>query len=319
MRAESSDSALFLGMADTADEIDPLEASRMSLGSHLDELRRRLMYSVGAIFVCFVGCWIFNEELGQIVLTPGGRAVAWYDEARVELYEEKLAAALAEAAEGEEPGLTREDFFKTSDPNDKRLAKPTEWPPVATGASAGFMFKMKTCFYFSLFISGSFILWQMWLFIAAGLYKHERTAVYAYLPFSVALFLGGVIFGYSMTVPYAYYFVAAMAIETVTLLPRIEEYWTFLTSLSLMMGIVFQLPVLMVGLTRMELIQVKTIAKYRGHFALVALIAAAIITPPDPYTQMMMAIPMVVLYELGIWLSRLFAKRAKTPKIAPVE
>lgn len=299
----------------TQEADDPIEASRMSLGAHLDELRRRLIYSAIAIFVCFGVCWSYNQELTDLLYVPGGRAVEWYDEALAEHYEQVLLEAAANP-DPEEP-VRRSDFFKSDDPAEKRLAKPTEWPPIATGAADVFIFKMKTCLYFSLFVAGSFLLYQMWLFIAAGLYSHEKKVIYAYLPFSVGLFLFGMAFGYQVTVPYAYYFVSVIGVGSGTFLPRLGEYWTFMSSLSLMMGVVFQLPILMIGLSRMDLVAVSTFAKYRGHFALVALIAAAIITPPDPYTQMMMAIPMVVLYELGIWCSRLFARRSRA--LAPVE
>ena len=301
-------------------ELDPLEESRMTLGEHLDELRRRLISSVAALFVVFIACWFFRDPISHIVLKPGERAVGWIEEARVELYEAKLVEAAAEAdekrAEGREvefdPAAARMEYFLTGDPEDQRLAKPTTWPPFADGASGGFFFLVKCCFYFSLFIGGPYMLYQMWLFIAAGLYKSEKRAVYSYLPFSVGLFLFGVVFGYFMTVPYGYYFVASMALETVTLLPKIEVYFTFLSSLSLAMGIVFQLPVLMIGLARLELIDPDSYGKYRGHFVISALVIAALLTPPDPYTQVMMAGPMVILYEIGVHLSRLLVRRAKT-------
>ena len=117
-----------------------------------------------------------------------------------------------------------------------------------------------------------------------------------------------------MMVPNAYFYVAAMAMETVTLLPKIEVYFTFLSSLSLAMGGIFQLPVLMIGLTRMGLVQARSFSKYRGHFAVGSLLLAAILTPPDPYTQVMMAVPMVVLYEVGYQLARLFTSKVSPPK-----
>ncbi len=279
---------------------DPLEETRMTLGGHLDELRRRFMWAGGALLVVFMCCWGFRDQITEIILRPGERAVGWYDAERVVVYEAKLA---------EDQSLERIDYFASKDPAEKRLAQPTAWPPFADGASGGFFFLMKCCFYFSMFIAGPFVLLQMWLFIGAGMYKHERRAVYRYLPFSVLLFLAGALFGYFVMVPNAYYYVAAMAIDSVVLLPKIDVYFTFLSSLSLAMGAVFQLPVLMIGLARMELIDVRSFSKYRGHFALVSLVLAAIITPPDPYTQMMMAAPMVVLYEAGIHLSKLFVRK----------
>lgn len=286
---------------------NPLEETRMTLGEHLDELRRRFMWAGGAVLIVFFACWGFRDQITGIILRPGERAVGRYDQARVEIYEAKLA---------EDPTLERADYFASKDPDDTRLSQPTSWPPFADGASGGFFFLMKCCFYFSMFIAGPVVLLQMWLFIGAGMYKHERRAVYRYLPASVLLFLAGVLFGYFMMVPNAYYYVAAMAIDTVTLLPKVDVYFTFLSSLSLAMGAVFQLPILMIALARMGLIDVRSFAKYRGHFALVSLVLAAIITPPDPYTQIMMAAPMVLLYEVGLHLARLFMPKSSA-SLAP--
>jgi len=258
------------------------------------------MWGGGALLVAFLVCWGFRDQISQIILQPGELAVGWYDDARIELYEEKLA---------DDASLERTEYFASSDPKEDRLMQPTQWPPFADGASGGFFFLMKCCFYFAMFIAGPIVLLQMWLFIGAGMYTHEKSAVYRYLPFSVILFFSGALFGYFVMVPNAYYYVAAMAIGTVTLLPKVDVYFTFLSSLSLAMGAVFQLPILMIGLTRMGLIEVRSFAKYRGHFALVALVLSAVITPPDPYTQIMMATPMIVLYEAGIHLSKLFSRR----------
>lgn len=286
---------------------DPLEGSRMTLGEHIDELRQRLIRSGIALVIAFVGCWVFHERLGDIALRPLTRAVAWLNEDLVGKYEERLK---------QDPSLARSELFRSDDPSDQRLLDPI---PMPRGDSAGsaLIFYMKVCLYFAFFLSGTYILWQLWLFVAAGLYPKEKRLVHRYFPLSAGLFLGGIVFGYFIMVPYAQYFLARMGIEQVRFDPKLEVYFGFLKSLSLALGIVFQLPIIMLVLARVGLVDPSFFRKYRGHFILVILIVAAILTPPDPFTQMMMAIPMWILYELGIVLAGIVYQPARESADAP--
>lgn len=282
---------------------DPLEASRMTLGEHLEELRTRIIRSVVALFAALVVCWIFHNELGELALRPLHRAVKQLNGDLVGIYEESLKADLT---------LRRSDYFVSDDPAEVRLRNPIEMPRADSAGSA-FMFYMKVCFYFAFFFSGAYVLWQAWLFVAAGLYTHEKRLVLRYFPFSVALFFGGILFGYFVMVPFGYYFLARMGLEQVRLDPKLELYFSFLKSLSLALGLVFQLPIFMLALARLGLVQPAFFHKYRGHFILLILVVAAVLTPPDPFTQMMMAIPMWILYEVGIVLGRLVTQKARSP------
>ena len=167
---------------------------------------------------------------------------------------------------------------------------------------------MKMCFYYSLFFGGPYLLWEMWQFVAAGLYRHEKKVVHSYFPTSVGLFVGGVLFGYFVMVPQALYFLARMTLTEIQYFESIGNYWTFLISLTIALGLVFQLPLIMVALAKLDLVPPKTFGKYRGHMVIGALLMSALITPPDPFTQMMMAIPIVILYETGIWASHFLTK-----------
>ena len=153
------------------------------------------------------------------------------------------------------------------------------------------------------------MLWQIWQFVAAGLYEHERRLVGLYFPISALLFVGGIVFGYFVMVPYAQYYLASTTLGRIEYYPEIGKYFTFLKGLSLALGVVFQLPIVMFALTRLGLVEPKQYTKYRGHFIVGALIVAAILTPPDPITQMMMAVPMAGLYELGIVVARVAHKQ----------
>lgn len=281
---------------------DALEGSRMTLGEHLEELRTRLVRSAIALVVAFFGCWVFHEQLGEIALRPLNRAVVWLNADLVELYEQKIA---------KDPSLERSDFFLSDLPTDHRLRTPILMPRADSAGSA-FLFYMRVCLYFGFFLSGSYILWQMWQFVAAGLYTHERKLVYRYFPASVGLFFGGILFGYFVMVPYAQYFLAQIGMEHFTFSPRVEEYFSFLKALSLALGIVFQLPIVMYALARLDLVEPSFYRKYRGHFIVLILVLAAVLTPPDPYTQLMMGLPMWLLYELGIVLAKLAQRQARS-------
>ena len=279
-----------------AQEIDPIEETRMSLAEHLDELRTRVMRSVIAIAIAFAIAWGFHRTLADWTFHPYERATHMLN---AEL-EERFDARVAEDASrwGE--------FFTSPDPEAREVKAELRIPDMMRGdaASQGFFFYMRVCFMFALFFGGPVLLWQMWQFIAAGLYPSEKKLTLRYFPMSVVLFLSGVLFGYFMMVPYALFFLARMTLEQIQYWESIENYWSFLTSLTLALGLVFQLPVVMLGIARLGLVDPKSFSKFRGHFVIGALIFAALLTPPDPFTQMLMAIPMVILYELGNLMAR---------------
>ncbi|MCB9913638.1 MAG: twin-arginine translocase subunit TatC [Planctomycetes bacterium] len=323
-------------------EDDPVEASRMTLGEHLDELRVRLIRSAIALTILVTAGWIYHDQLADVVLAPGQeKAIPWLNEALLERKVEGLLAGGAPKPEAVkavfDEGAYRTGFqqrlqttpllsgAKLDDEQRKAafqalLGDEREGVRAVVGhvpsqlrsdaASAGFMFYLKVCVYFALFVGGPYVLWQLWAFVAAGLYKHERRVVYLYAPFSMLLFLAGVVFGYFYMVPYALYFLAEMGIEEFQYDLRLELYLEFFTKLSLGLGVVFQLPILMIVLTRTGLVEPSLYSKYRPHFIVGALIVAAILTPPDPYTQLMMGVPLIVLFEVGIWLARLAHKKA---------
>jgi len=290
----------------TAAPADEVEQSRMTLGEHLDELRGRLVRAAIALAVVFAAAWTFNDDVARVALAPlEEKARPWLNEDIFEHEKERLYR------DGEPTTQELEAVFWDGEVAVEKLKDPI--PHARTdGPGTGFVFYLKVCGFASFFIAGPYVLWQLWAFIAAGLYKHERKAVYRYFPASVALFFAGVLFGYFYLVPYAYYYLTGIGLETMRHDPRIDEYLVFLKSLGLGMGLVFQLPILMMGLSRAGLIDPKNYSRFRGHFVVGAFVLASIITPPDPYTMTMMAAPMAVLYEIGTWLSRLAVRRAKT-------
>ena len=279
---------------------DPLESSRMSLGAHLDELRKRLLRATVGLFVTFFACWIFHQPIAEIVLEPLERTVNWLNEDLAELYERRLL---------EDPELNRDSYFREVD-GESVLVDPIPLQPRADAASSGFFFYLKICFYFAIFIAGPFVLWELWQFIAAGLYKKEKRVIHRVFPLSALLFFTGVLFGYFMMLPYGYYFLFGYGLEQTRPDPKLEEYLSFVTTLTLALGVIFQLPLLMMVLSRVGLVEPKSYSKHRGMFWVGSLVLAAILTPPDPFTQLMMAIPMAVLYEVGHLFARLAHRKS---------
>ncbi len=287
-------------------EPDPFEDTRMTLGEHLEELRTRLIRSAIALVAVFVGSYVFVDPIAEFVMAPLGRAIGMLNADLVDLYEEQLA---------DDPALARDTFFDPAD--SKHLREPIPTRPRGDAAHSGFFFQLKICLLFALAVAGPYMLWQLWQFIAAGLYAHERRSVYRLFPAAAALFVAGLAFGYTVLVPYGYYFLSRVSLLQIRHDPEVGLYFTFLTNLCLALGAVFQLPIVMTALARVELVQAATFARYRPHFLVGALAVSALLTPPDPITQMMMAVPMVVLYEVGILLARLSARKAAA--VAPSE
>lgn len=289
-------------------EQDPFEHTRMTLGEHLDELRSRLFKGLIAVGLAFAGAWFFRAEIVDVVTKPYDKAMGMLEVHFVEEAEEILASDLARE---------RTEFFISADPEDQRLrdfkAK-LNWIKPAEG----FLFMLKLCLYTAIVVGAPMLLWQMWQFVAAGLYNRERKAVVGYFPLSVLCFVLGVLFGYFGAVPYGMYFLNSyMSIEVGMPTITAEYFLTFISSLCVAFGFVFQLPLVMTFLGGAGVIDPDDMAKYRGHFIVGAFVIAAMLTPPDPFTQLLMAVPLAILYEIGIWSSRFVIKK-KRPALATV-
>jgi sec-independent protein translocase protein TatC len=294
------------------DDEQEIESSRMTLGEHLEELRGRLFKSVVVLVVIFAGVYTQRFEVFSMIQGPHQRAMVMLNDARAENFHEiieasQIAGPAVDPATWFEPGYPETKILIEQFRNDDRL--------VHCSADQGFLLRLRVCFWVALFLAGPFVLLQMWGFIAAGLYRNERSVIHRYLPASIGLFLGGVGFGFFVMVPYALYFLGLddLNLETLAVSSQTaSSYLEFLKGLALAMGAVFQLPVIMLALSKLEIVEGKVWAQYRRHMMVCALIVAAILTPPDPVTQMMMAGPIVVLYEVGVILTRL-SERRKPP------
>jgi sec-independent protein translocase protein TatC len=186
------------------------------------------------------------------------------------------------------------------------------------GVTEGFMTILKVSIYAGLIVSTPFILYQFWAFIMPALYENEKRSVLPYVAATSALFLGGVTFSYFLVLPVGLRFLVNYGGNTFNMLLQADRYLSFVSLFVLAFGVVFELPLIMMLLAWIGLIDYKRMRKYRKYAILVEAVIAMVFTPSqDPVSMMLMLIPLIVLYEVGIWLSRMVAKRkAKRRELA---
>lgn len=172
-----------------------------------------------------------------------------------------------------------------------------------------FVSKIKITFFGGLFLSSPFILYHIWQFIKSGLKDAEKRYTLIFGPFSFILFVLGAGFGYFIIVPIGIAFLLNFATDLVAPMISIERYISFLGVLTLVFGIIFQLPLAALFLTRLGIVTPKLLSSRRREAIVVIFILAAIVTPPDIITQCLMALPLIILYEIGIIFSRVAYRR----------
>jgi sec-independent protein translocase protein TatC len=179
---------------------------------------------------------------------------------------------------------------------------------IATSVVSPFMAPLKLTLVLALFLAMPYILSQIWGFVAPGLYKHERRFALPLLVSSVLLFYGGIAFAYYIVFPLMFKFLAATTPVGVKMMTDIANYLDFVLMLFLAFGIAFEMPVAVVLLVATGLVKLEVLTRNRGYVILGIFIVAALLTPPDAVSQSFMAVPMYLLYELGIVFARLTSK-----------
>jgi len=182
---------------------------------------------------------------------------------------------------------------------------------IATGVITPFIIPMKIGFFAAFIVALPFILYQAWAFVAPGLYSHEKRLALPLVVSSTVLFLVGMLFCYYFVFGQVFRFIANFAPKSITVAPDIEAYFNFVLGMFLAFGLAFELPVVVFVLVLTGLVTVEQLREWRGYVVVAIFIVAAIVTPPDVVSQLSLAIPMCLLYEIGIFFSQ-FVGRRKT-------
>ena len=249
-------------------EDDDIEKSSAPLMEHLIELRSRLMWALGGFFVAFLVCFYFAKQLFNLLVLPFQWASAW-------------------------AGL---------DPTNVNL--------IYTAPQEFFFTQIKLGMFGGLVIAFPLIASQIYKFVAPGLYRNERMAFLPFLVASPVLFLIGAAMVYFFFMPMVMWFFLAMQQIgpgqeiTIELLPRVSEYLGLVMTLILAFGFVFQLPVVTTLMARVGLLSAAGLVDKRKWAIVIAFVVAAVLTPPDPVSQIGLALPTILLYELSIILVR---------------
>lgn len=179
---------------------------------------------------------------------------------------------------------------------------------IATGVAAPFTTPFKLAFFVALFGAMPYVLYQIWAFVAPGLYRHERRFALPLLVSSIVLFYMGMAFAYFGVFPAMFHFFAATTPKGVAMMTDISQYLDFVLVMFLAFGAAFELPVAVVLLVLLNLVKLEKLKAIRGYVLLGVFIAAAFITPPDAVSQSMMAVPMYLLYEGGVLMARILMR-----------
>jgi len=180
---------------------------------------------------------------------------------------------------------------------------------IFTGLAEGFFTYFKVSFIAGALLATPVIFYQIWSFTSPGLYDNEKRYILPFTLFSVVFFAGGALFGYFFVFPFAFEYFMSFNSEEITALPSIREYLSFSSRLLIAFGAAFELPIFIVFLSRLGIVTVEKLTRARKYVLIVAFIISAILTPPDVVTQIFMAFPLMILYELGIIGARLFGKK----------
>jgi len=314
---------------------DPLSCT-MSLGDHLEELRARLILAILGLVIGSVIALIFGTHILRFIERPYKRTMLKRFEktemprvqsevmAFLDLFFTDLTETLATDPNAPAIDPNRVDFIReisvkavkawteqrygTADgrelPLDARLK--------VLGIPEAFTAYMKIAFISGLILTCPWVFYQLWMFVAAGLYAHERRYVRQAVPFSAALFIIGALFFLFIVAPLTLkFFLAFNDIVGVAANWTLEKYISFVTVLMLVFGLAFQTPIAIFILVRTGLVALKTLREVRKYVILVTVIVAAVVTPPDVISQITLAIPLYALYELGLLLAYLSLKKAE--------
>jgi sec-independent protein translocase protein TatC len=240
------------------------EEEKMSLTSHLEELKTRLIRVLIVVGSGFGVCYMFKEWSFRVITKP-------------------LVDVM-----------------------------PAQSSLIFTGLPEAFFIHMKIAFFASLLITAPYTLFEIWRFVSPGLYRNEKKYVFPFIFFSSLLFGSGVLFGYFVALPPAFAFFVSFSSDALKPMISFREYLDLTMKFLLAFGLCFEMPVFMFFLAKLGVVNAKMLSKQRRYAILIIFIVAAILTPsPDALSQILMAIPLMFLYEVSIFVAK-FARRNKT-------
>lgn len=190
---------------------------------------------------------------------------------------------------------------------------------IATDVVGVFLVPMKVALMVAFLVALPYVLFQVWAFVAPGLYAHEKRLALPLVAASAFLFFVGMAFAYFLVFPTVFGFMARIAPDGVAWMTDIEKYLSFVMSTFIAFGVTFEVPVVVVVLVRMGVVEIKTLKEWRPYVIVGAFVIGAIFTPPDVISQLLLAIPLCLLYELGILLARFVSKPASEPPSLPAQ
>lgn len=258
-----------------------LEGGRMPFLSHLTELRDRVRNAAIAFMLAFLGCWYYAKEI-----------FAWLREPLENIWLQHTGPLLA--AHNAERAL-------------HDLPPEADWGPfklIYTQLTQPFWVDMSIGMWAGIFVASPFIFYQLWRFIAPGLYKNERKITVAFAVFSAVFFVCGALFCFELALPRLYGFLMSYNDANLQSLPNIQDYLDLTRDSMLAFGAIFEMPLLIYFLALVGLVTHRGLWKFSRWFIVVAFIVGAILTPgPDVVSQLMMALPMIALYNVSILLA----------------
>lgn len=190
---------------------------------------------------------------------------------------------------------------------------------IYTAPHEAFVTYLKVSFIAGVGLATPVILFEMWRFMAPGLYEHEKRYLFPIVFLSTVFFVGGAMFGYFVVFPYGFQFFVSFANDFITPMISTREFTSFATRLLLAFGLVFEMPIVAFFLARLGLIDSQFLRRQRKYAIVLVFIIAAILTPPDVISQMLMAAPLIVLYEMSVWIVYFFGRKDKVDDVVEEE
>jgi len=276
---------------------------QMAFLDHLEELRWRILRALGTVLVGAILCFAFSDYIMQILTRP-------YEEAVLSLENKRSSGAVEAMQQLLDHWLGKETAAESA------LPAITEIPPKRQLQSLRpmtyFFISLQVAFMGGVVLALPVIFLQIWQFVAPGLLQSEKRLAWPIIALSVLCFSIGALIAYAIVLPMGLRFFLALEPPDMTSQWAADEYIGFVLRLVLGFGIVFEMPVLALFLAKIGVLTADIMRRIRRYAIIVIFVLAAIITPPDPVSQLMMALPLLLLYELSIWICRVSAPKKKS-------